>query len=191
MKSKSLFLIISLSLISITCYTEDDFKTDCVKKENYAILNFDGKQVEPSMLGSQYDFYISRDYDNPNNWTLSFGINKIKMHLYVRIKDVLEPGDYPIETAKRGDNHLWVAKTSVFMEDKSRSLMPLEEYTYYSLGDTGSIKITQQDSLQGILVGSFSCKVYSMLNKGEIRDLSGKFNINLSSLDTGKRPCWL
>lgn len=68
---------------------------------------------------------------------------------------------------------------------------PNSIYTYFSLGDTGSIEITEYNSETGILVGTFRCMMYSTHNEGEKKEISGEFNINLTTHDKSIRRCWL
>ncbi|HLS29893.1 MAG TPA: hypothetical protein VK021_03480 [Flavobacteriaceae bacterium] len=195
MKFLNLILLISFFIISTSCTKDDDNDPECVKDENYFTAEFDGETLEPywrsGLSPCKYTLNIGRNPQDQNDWVLRIGIENPDININMYIKDINGVGSYPIETGAESELPIRFSKTHIYIIDESYGNDPnLSIYNYFSMGDTGSVEITTYDDESGILVGAFSCTMYSTHN-GEEKEISGEFNINLSTLDTCQRPCWL
>lgn len=140
-----------------------------------------------------YRLYIEhkQELQNQNDWQIYIGIDNSRV-LFFWLKGVNNVGFYPIDSGSLDDIPFPFSKTYIYIYDESYIGDPnLSNYTHFSLGNTGSIEITEYNSTSGILVGTFNCTMYSTHNEGETLPISGEFNINLQTHDTSVRPCWL
>src|SRR5690606_22769699 len=194
MNLTTLLLIITLFCITTSC-KKDDNNPDCVKEENYFTAEFDGQRLEPYWRSGfspcKYTFNVSNSQDR-QDWELRIGIENPDLYIYVYMIGINEVGNYSIETGDETDLPNFLSKTYIYIYNENYNGDPnLSAFTYFSLGDTGNIEITEYNSTTGLLVGTFSCIMYSTHNEGEEKEISGEFNINLTTHDTCVRPCWL
>lgn len=196
MKYITLILMLGFLTISVSCSKSDDHDPDCVKDENYSSWEFDGEMYEPNWVNvgfgySTYNLSVYRQPQNTNNWKVEIGTSNPNLYLYMYLEDIEGVGSYPIETKLEEDLSPSELGTFLYIEDYSFFYdEDLSIYTYFSLGETGTVEITEYDWEKGILIGSFETDLYSTFDEEE-KEISGEFNINLETLDNRERPCWL
>ena len=189
-RSILLKIIVVCTLILTSCNKNDDNKEEgCLKDENFLEASFNDENLAPYYnQGGGFGLYtlnFQRCSSNENNWTLSVNTDSNKS-LFIYLIDVNGVGNYPITT---GDpNHVAIQcfeTTSIYL---------LDEVTYnYSFisSSNGTIEITEYDSSSGILVGTFTCEMVSTADPSIKKTITGNFNLNKSTLDNTKKPCWL
>ncbi len=185
-----------MALVATTACNKDDDKSEeqgCVKEENYFEAEFDGEVIEPRWITgggvSAYTLYVNRNNEDVNDWEISLTSNN-RISLYFSLMNVDETGNYPIDEAS--SNGLppipfKYSKTYVYIE----KIITDSTVYYFSKEESGNISITEYNSEKGILVGTFNCNLYSSVNPAIKKPITGKFNINLSTLNIDERPCWL
>ncbi|MCB0453061.1 MAG: hypothetical protein KDC94_09295 [Aequorivita sp.] len=184
-------LLIICAIIASSCNKDDDKKDDegCVKEENFFEAQFDGQTMEPFYVqGGGFGLYtlnLQRCSPDDNSWILSINTeNDINLYLY--LVEIMEIGNYSTAIGDPGHTSISCAEvTSLFIEDEASNT-----YTYIS-SSNGSIEITEYDSGYGILVGTFSAEMVSTADPSVKKTITGEFNLNKSTLDNTKRPCWL
>ncbi len=173
------------------CNKDDDNKEEqgCVKEENYFEAQFESQTIELFYVqGGGFGLYtlnLQRCSPDDNSWILSINTeNGINLYLY--LVDIIDMGNYSITFGDPGHTSISCAEvTSLFIEDEASNT-----YTYIS-SSNGSIEITEYDSGYGILMGTFSAEMVSTANPAVKKTITGEFNLNKSTLDNTKRPCWL
>ena len=184
------YLTIILLFSSASC-NKDDNKEDqeCVKEENFFEAQFDGNSIEPYYnqgggIG-RYTLSLNRCNDNQSNWLLTINTEN-DLGLDFSIIGITGTGNFNISAGN--PDHIAVTcaeNTSIFIEDQA-----LNSYTYISSSD-GEIIITEFDSSLGIIVGMFTCELVSTVDPLDKKIITGVFNLNKSTLDKTKKPCWL
>lgn len=170
-----ILILILLSLLA--CNNDDDRGKD--NGGNTFTANFNGQTIEPEWIhGFGYGSYtlgVGRYWENENSWQISVGSgNDLNLTLYIlNINDI---GTYPIETANLEDWTNGYSKTCIFLEDGITA-----QFSFLSLGNTGSFEITRYESERGILEGSFSCDMYDPQHPEIIKPISGNFKINMET----------
>lgn len=187
------YLLVFILLCTSACNKDDD--NNCIKDENYFIAEFDEEALEPywhtGFATSHYTMYNNRNPHNQDDWEIVVGVGNSR-YIYMYIIDVNDIGRYSIETGNEADLANFFSKTYLYMVDESYIGHPdLSIFTHFSMGDTGSFEITEYDSTKGILIGTFICMMYSTHNEGEVKEITGEFNINLATHNRDNKPCWL
>ncbi len=180
---KALFIFL---LLLGSCSKKDD--DTCLKNENRARVEFDGKVLEPKYIFGftpGYTFYIDRNRENYKDWNLKFASNDGET-VSLTILDVEGIGSYAIKDGVVDYLISFPSYENTFIHLKNNNDF---SDLYYSINNTGSIKITEYNSDLGILVGSFSCKMASAIDSSNVKIITGKFNINQSTFKN-ERPCW-
>lgn len=176
-----------------SCNKDDDKAQDCIKDENFFETEFDGEIIEPRWITgggvSAYTLYVNKNNEDVNDWEISLTSNN-RISLYFSLINVDETGNYPIdEAASNGLPPIpfKFSKTYIYIQ----KIINDSTVYYFSKEESGVINITNYNSEEGILVGTFNCNLYSSVNPAIIKPISGSFNINLSTLNIDERPCWL
>ncbi|MDP2687658.1 MAG: hypothetical protein Q8O62_10585 [Aequorivita sp.] len=184
-------LLIICTIIAISCNKDDDNKDDqgCVKEENFFEAQFDGDIIEPYYNQGGgfglYTLYLQRCSPDDNTWLITVRTED-DLSLYITVLDIVSTGIYSTTTGN--PNHLAIdcaEVTSLFIQDEATN-----SYTFIS-SSNGTIEITEYDSGYGILVGTFTCELVSTTDPSIKKTITGDFNLNKSTLDNTKRPCWL
>ena len=196
MKLTTLLLLVTLFCVTTSCKKDDDNNDpDCVKEENYFTAEFDGQILEPywrtGFGTTRYTFGVNRD-NQYNAWVLSVRIEEPDIYIYIWIIDVNGVGFYPIEYVTYDDlmpplyqkNYVQIEYTDIIADDGY-------PFMYLSMENTSGIDITSYDSSKGVLVGTFTCGLYAPSNPNDIKQISGEFNINMTTYDPYTKPCWL
>ncbi len=183
--------LIICAIIATSCNKDDDNKDDqgCVKEENYFEAEFDGDTIEPYFnqgggIG-RYILSFSRCYDNGNDWLLTINTEN-DLGFDFSLIGITGTGNYNISTGN--PDHIpanCAENISIYIEDQISN-----SYTFIS-SSNGTIEITEYDSGYGILVGTFTCELVSTADPSVKKTITGEFNLNKSTLDKTKRPCWL
>lgn len=195
MRNLSIVFLCCFSLFSFSCSKDDDNDKDCVKDENYITVDLDQEILEPfwnyGFSPCKYTLDITQSFINDSDWYISFfNENSIKFTMY--LKDINGIGNYSIDNKEEANLSEWDSGNYIFIFDENHiGNSELSAFTYFSLADSGNIEITKYDYDLGIIVGTFNCMMYSNNNEGETKEISGDFNINLSTFDSCERPCWL
>ena len=176
-----------------SCNKDDDNNADCVK-DNYFKAQFDGEAIEPRWITglgfSAYTLYVDKNNQEENDWGITLtSENRISLHF--SLINVLGTGHYPIADAASSIippiPYNMYSKTYIYLEKVKDD----NTHFFFSIENTGSIEVTHYDNEKGILIGTFSCDLYSSTNPDIVKPISGEFNINLSTLDIDKTPCWM
>ena len=184
-------LFVIFALMAMGCNKDDDNKDDqgCVKEENFFEANFDGEIIEPHYAqGGGFGLYtlnFQRCTSDDDNWNLSINTD-YNISLFIYLIGVNNTGIYTINS---GDpNHVAIAcfeSTAIYLLDETT-------YTFSFISSSnGTIEITEYDSGHGIMVGTFTCEMVSTADPSVKKTITGEFNLNKSTLDNTKRPCWL
>ena len=184
-------LFVIFTLMTTGCNKDDDNKDDegCVKEENYFEAEFDNETIEPYYNHGGgfglYTLYMQRCSPNDNTWLITIRTED-DLSLYITITNLDVIGNYSISSGN--PNHIAIdcaEVTSVFIEDEATN-----SYTFIS-SSNGTIEIREFDNGSGILVGTFSCEMVSTADPSIKKTITGDFNLNKSTLDNTKKPCWL
>ncbi len=161
----------------MACNNDDDSGKD--NGGNTFSANFNGQAIEPEWIhGFGYGSYtlnVNRDPDDINDWFITIS-SPNNLYLDIRLLDVIEIGNYPIESATMENLNNFSSFTSIYLQDEVTA-----QYSFLSLGNTGSFEITRYDSERGILEGSFSCDMYDPQHPEIIKPISGNFKINMET----------
>lgn len=190
------YLLVFILLCTSACNKDDD--NNCIKDENYFIAEFDEETLEPywhtGFATKHYTLMAQRNPENQDDWHIYFNVNDSKT-LFLWIKDINGIGSYPIDTGTIEDvAPPLYGNTYISLKDLNISDPNINNgspYIYFSLGETGTIEIKEYDRTKGILIGTFSCMMYSTHNEGEVKEITGEFNINLATHNRDNKPCWL
>ncbi|MGB3344374.1 MAG: hypothetical protein WBA61_10710 [Aequorivita sp.] len=192
MKKKMIIkLFVIVALMAMGCNRDDDNKGDqgCLKEENYFDLKMEEKTFEPYFLVagglSFYTLNVTRCSRSSNDWAISIN-TKENISVYIYIKDVSQPGNYPIFAGN--NDHvpaICSEKMSLYIFDEISNA-----YTYISDG-TGELTFTKTDRDIGLFVGTFQCEVTNVQYPNIRKTVSGNFSVNKSTLNNFERPCWL
>lgn len=184
-------LLIICTIIATSCNKDDDNKDDqdCVKEENYFEAQFDGETIEPHYAQGGgfglYTLYLQRCSPSDNSWKLSV-TQEDDIALYINLIDISNTGSYTITNGN--PDHVAIdcdEVTSIYLFDGTT-----HTYSFIS-SSNGTIEITEYDSGYGILVGTFTCEMVSTADPSIKKTITGDFNLNKSTLDNTKKPCWL
>ncbi len=181
-------LLIIITFIATSCNKDDDNKNEqgCVKDENFFEAEFDGEPIEPHYAqGGLYTLYLQRCSPIDNSWKLSV-TQEDDIALYINLIDISNTGSYTITNGN--PDHVAIdcdEVTSIYLFDETT-----HTYSFIS-SSNGTIEITEYDSGYGILVGTFTCEMVSTADPLIKKTITGDFNLNKSTLDNTKRPCWL
>lgn len=195
MKAKMIIKIFLLVAFIATSCNKDDEKDeqDCVKEENFFEAQFDDETIEPRWITgggvSAYTLYVNRNNEDKNDWEISLTSNN-RISLNFSLINVDEPGIYTIDAASSNEIPpvpFMFSTTYIYIE----KIIGDSTIYYFSREGSGNIEITEYNSEKGILIGTFSCDLYSSVNPQMIKPIAGTFNINLSTLNIDERPCWL
>ncbi len=187
--------LVICSLLLSSCNKDDDNKDDqgCIKDENFFEAEFDGKIIEPRWITgggvSAYTLYVDRNNEDENDWEVSLTSNN-RITLTFSLINVDGTGIYPIDAASSNElppTPFTFSKTYIYIE----KIIDDSTIYYFSEEGTGVIVITDYNIEDGILIGTFNCELYNSLDPSIKMPISGEFNINLSTLDINKKPCWL
>lgn len=183
--------LIIFALLLSSCNKDDDNNgdQDCIKDENFFEAQFDGQTMEPFYVqGGGFGLYtlnLQRCSPADNSWILSINTEN-GLNLYLYLVDIMEIGNYSTTIGDPGHTSISCAEvTSLFIEDEASNT-----YTYIS-SSNGTIEVTAYDSGYGILVGTFTAEMVSSVDPAVKKTITGEFNLNKSTLDNTKRPCWL
>ncbi len=184
------FLIIFALLLS-SCNKDDENNGDqeCVKDENFFEAHFNGETVEPyyNQGGGvgRYTLSFTRCDDNGNDWLLTINTEN-DLGLYLSFIGINGTGVYDLNF---GDpNHI----PANCAENISLYLFNQNAFEYSYLSSTnGTVEITENDNASGILVGTLTCEMVSTADPSVKKTITGEFNLNKSTLDKTKKPCWL
>jgi hypothetical protein len=187
--------------LNSSCNKDDNTNPDevaCEKDENYFTASFDENTLEPYWQtgtpgGSNYTLIVNRNSSNKNNWRITVRVQEPNIDLIVILKNIENVGEYDIETgsidflpiAFYNNTYITIFDLNLVETDLFAG------YTHFSLEETGGIQITEYDSDRGVLVGTFSCRLYSTEDENDVKEISGEFNINMQTYDNRTRPCWL
>ena len=171
-------IILILTFFSLlACNNDDDSGKD--NGGNTFSANFNGQTIEPRFISSgvtgTYTLYVNRHFDDNRDWLISVTSDN-ELNIDIRLLDIIGTGIYPIETANLEDWTNSYAKTCIFLEDGITA-----QFSFLSLGNTGSFEITRYESERGILEGSFSCDMYDPQHPEIIKPISGNFKINMET----------
>lgn len=171
-------IILILTLFSLLACNNDDYSGKDNGGNTFS-ATFDGQTIEPRFISSgvtgAYTFYVNRYWENNNSWKLKVNTES-DLYLSLFILNINGIGTYPIETANLEDWTNVYSKTCIFLEDGVTA-----QFSFLSLGNTGSFEITRYDSERGILEGSFSCDMYDPQHSEIIRPITGSFKINMET----------
>jgi len=185
-----LFKSILLCFILFTsCNKDDDKAQDCIKDENFFEAEFDSETIEPHYAqGGGFGLYtlnFQRCASDNNNWNLSVNTDANRS-LFIYFIGVNTTGNHTITSGN--PNHVAIEcfdSTAIYLLDETT-------YTYSFISSSnGTIDITEYDSGLGILVGTFTCEMVSTADPSIKKTITGEFNLNKSTLDNTKKPCWL
>lgn len=172
---KSFTLILTFLSVLACCIDDDIDRTG----GNTFSATFDGQLIEPEFISSgvigTYTFYVNRDPENNKNWSITILPNN-KLNLSIRLLNITDMGNYPIETANLEDWTNSNSKTCMYLQDGTTA-----QFKALSLGNTGSFEITKYDSERGILEGGFSCDMYDPQHPEIIKPITGSFKINMET----------
>ncbi len=183
--------LIIFALLLSSCNKDDDNNgdQDCIKNKNFFEADFDGQIIEPYYNQGGgfglYTLYIQRCTSNDNTWLFTIRTED-DLGLYITMTNIGAVGNYSISTGNPDHVAIYCAEiTSLFIEDESTN-----SYSYISSAN-GTIEITEYDSGSGILVGTFTSEMVSTADPSIEKTITGEFNLNKSTLDNTKKPCWL
>ncbi len=183
------FLIVAILFSG--CNKDDDKSEEqgCVKEENFFEAQFDGETIEPHYnVGGgfgRYTLSFTRCDDNSNDWLLTINTEN-DLGFYLSFIGINGTGHYEVNNGN--PDHIpanCAENISLYIFDQNAF-----EYSYLSTTN-GTIEITEINNASGILVGTFTCEMVSPANPTVKKIITGEFNLNKSTLDKTKRPCWL
>ncbi|WP_026450714.1 hypothetical protein [Aequorivita capsosiphonis] len=187
--------LIICAIIATSCNKDDDNKNgqDCVKEENFFEAEFQGEIIEPRWITgggvSAYTLSVNRNNEDENDWEISLTSNN-RISLNFSLVNVNGTGNYLIEAATSSElppPPFTFSKTYIYVE----KIVDNSTIYYFSKEGSGDIRITDYNSEDGILIGTFNCELYNSFDPSIISPISGDFNINLSTLNIDEKPCWL
>lgn len=133
-----------------------------------------------------YTLGIYRNPDNIDDWHFYIMTNVLDFNVYLYFLDITGIGIYSIEMGTMDDLNQMFEKNFIYIQKGD-----ILEEVYLSLDNALGINVSKYDSVNGILVGTFSCNMYLSSNPNNIVPISGEFNINLSTYNPNQKPCWL
>ena len=177
--------------MAMGCNKDDDNKDDqgCLKEENFFEAHFNGETIEPyyNVGGGfgRYTLSLTKCDSNGTDWLLTINTEN-NLGLYLSFIGINGPGVYDFYLGN--PNHIpanCAENISLYLFDQNAF-----EYSYLS-STNGTVEITENDNAAGILVGSLTCEMVSTADPSVKKTITGEFNLNKSTLDKTKRPCWL
>jgi len=180
-------VFILCTLLTTSCKKDDD--PGCVKEENFFEAEFDGEKIEPFYnQGGGFGLYtlsLQRCFEKNDSWRLSCA-TKSGVALFISLMDVTQVGSYPISA---GDPEHVAIDCAV---ENSLFVMDVATYSYsFISSNDGVIEITEYDNGIGKMVGTFTAEMVSTTDPSVKKTITGRFNLNKSTLDNTRKPCWL
>lgn len=175
------------TILFSSCNKNDD--AQCEKNENFFEATFNNDIIKPYYnQGGGFGLYTLYQQQCPEaneSWLLTVRTEN-NLSLYISLIELIDVGNYRISDGN--PNHIAIdcaETTTIYIEDETTNT-----YTYIS-SNNGEVKITEYDPKFGKIVGSFTAEMVSTANPSIIKTISGEFNLNKSTLDNTKKPCWL